>query len=291
MQDADARDGEPHAASLDGNRVWRVETASGPVLQKLYAERGGWLHARLRELATRLRGGKTGTRAASRRATEARLLALWREHGCDVPANISTAYPELCNERTLVLEFVAGPLLGERLHDAALDEGARAALLSAFGATWGRRHRLALARREPGLVQEHGTLDHVIVDGAAGAPRFVTFDHENAFVGEPVEAHVAREVGSVLPSLYRSQPRAGLRLTIEVTDARFRADLRALVAGYGDPAPLRAACERYLRPRSAAWRLVCRLDRARDERRGIRAGKYRLLEQLDAELAPAAAPR
>jgi len=268
-----------HPARLDGNRVWRVDTPRGPVLQKLYAERGDWLHARARELFSSLRGAKTGTRAAARRATEARLLALWRQHGCDAPADLSAEHPDLAGECTLVQEFVPGPLLSDRLRETALAPAARAALLSAFGAAWGRRHRLALQLREPALLQEHGTLQHVIVAGEPAAPRFVTFDHENAFArAGDMEAHVAKEVASVLPSLYRSQPRPDAkRLATEVKDGQFREDVKAVLAGYGDPAPLRAACARYLRPRGAVWGLICRIDRGREERSGARAGKFRVL--------------
>jgi hypothetical protein len=285
--DGDERERSERPSRLNGNRVWRVETPSGPVLQKLYGERGGWLHAWLRELGSALRGAKTGTRAAARRATEARVLALWRSHGCDAPAELSAEHPDLANERTLVLEFVEGPLLDERLRDRALGEPARAALLAAFGAAWGRRHRLALSLREPALLQEHGTLQHVIVAGPPDAPRFVTFDHENAFArASDVEAHVAKEVGSVLPSLYRSQPRTeGQRLATDLKDTQFCEDLRALIAGYGDAAPLREACERYLRPRGAVWRSICRVDRGREERSGARAGKFRVLGMLADTLA------
>ncbi|HEX5010428.1 MAG TPA: hypothetical protein VFY71_08495 [Planctomycetota bacterium] len=283
MQDADGDAAGPappfHPARLDGNRVWRVDTSRGTVLQKLYAERGDWLRAWGREVFSWLRGAKTGTRAAARRATEARLLALWRQHGCDAPADVSTDYPELAGPRTLVLEFVEGPLLSDRLRDTTLAPAARAALLAAFGAAWGRRHRLALELREPALLQEHGTLQHVIVAGAPDAPHFVTFDHENAFArAGDMEAHVAKEVASVLPSLYRSQPRPdGQRLATEVKDAQFREDVKALVAGYGDAEPLRAACARYLQPRGPAWGLICRIDRGREERTGARAGKFRVL--------------
>jgi len=286
MEDADGDAEGPadggqtfHAARLDGNRVWRVDTSRGTVLQKLYAERGGWLRACGREFFSSLRGAKTGTRAAARRATEARLLALWRQHGCDAPVDLSAEHPDLAGPHTLVMQFVPGPLLSDRLRDTALPPAARAALLSAFGAAWGRRHRLALQLREPALLQEHGTLQHVIVAGGPATPRFVTFDHENAFArAGDMEAHVAKEVASVLPSLYRSQPRPdGKRLETGVKDAQFREDVKAVLAGYGEAELLRAACARYLRPSGAVWGLICRVDRGREERSGARAGKFRVM--------------
>ena len=285
--DDDGRDAQrDRPIAPDGNRVWRVQTPAGPVLQKLYGERGVGLRPWLREFATSLSRTKTGTLARARRATEARLLALWRQHGCEAPADLTASYPELANERTLVLEFLEGRKLSERLRDPELDGPARAALLAAFGAAWGRRHRLAIERREPGLVQEHGTLDHVILAGPPGAPRFATIDHENAFRSRNVSAHAAKEIASVLTSLYRSQPRRpGEQVATELKDARFRQDLRALITGYGDPAPLAATCERYLRPRGVLWSLVCRIDRGLEERADKRAGKFRLVGILEEALS------
>jgi len=255
---------------LDGNRIWRVDTPQGPVLQKLYAERGGALRSRLRDLLSRLRGGKTGTRAAARRATEARLLALWRQAGLDVPADLSARHPDLANERTLVLECVPGPLLSERLADRSLGRAERDALLARFAREWSLRHRVARERREAGLVQEHGGFQHVIVSG----DRLVTFDLENAFLPRadllPI---LAKEIASYLRSLQR------------VNDADVtRADLEVVVAHYEDHALLRAAARHYLENPSLWWRAVWSVDRWREVRRARRAGKYRMMEMLRAAL-------
>ena len=124
--DDDGRDSQrDRPVAPDGNRVWRVQTPAGPVLQKFYGERGGGLRPWLSEFATSLSRTKTGTLARSRRATEARLLALWREHGCEAPADLTATHPELANERTLVLEFLEGRKLSERLREPSLDGPAR----------------------------------------------------------------------------------------------------------------------------------------------------------------------
>jgi len=279
---------------LDGNRIWRVETPHGPVLQKLYAERGSWLHAWGRELASRLRGGKTGTRAVSRRATEARLLALWREHGCDVPADLSARHPALANERTLVLEFIAGRRLSELLADAALPRPRRDALIGRFAADASARHARAREFREAALVQEHGGVQHVlvappasargtepadIVAFAAGELRFATFDLENAFTARRSLAPLlAKEIAGCVRSLARcGRP----------DEARLAADVAAFVRGYGDRTMLVAATDFFLRNASPAWRAVWALDRWREERRGREHGKFVMLEMLDDNLVHA----
>lgn len=255
-----------HATRLDGNRIWRVSTPEGTVLQKLYAERGGWLQAWGRELTTRLVGAKTSTRAAGRRATEARLLALWREAGLDVPADLSAAHPELVNERTLVLEDVPGTLLSEALADPALPAARREELLRRFAGACRARHDRALSRGEAGLIQEHGSVQHVIVSGE----RLVTFDLENAFrPRRELRPLLAKELASVLRSLARLGD-----------EQRFRADLAVFVAGYGDVGRLREAARHYLQPTSLLWRVVWAVDRRHDERRDRRHGKYRVLRAL-----------
>ena len=264
---------------LDGNRLWIVDTPRGRVLQKLYAERGGALRCRVRDLLARLRGGKSGTRAAARRATERRLLALWREAGCDVPRDLSDEHPELVNGRTLVLEFVEGPLLARALREAGADRARRDGLLEAFAATVRRRHDLALQRGEAGLIQEHGGVQHVIVTGTADTPRLVTFDLESAFtLRRDLLPLIAKELAAALRSLARVQGRA-------LDESVFRDDLRALVRGYGDRARLAACAAHYLRPRGAA-RLLWAVDRALEEREERDGGKYEVMAVLEEVAGP-----
>jgi hypothetical protein len=282
----------PGLTRLDGNRVWRVETPQGPVLQKLYADRGSRLHAWGRDLATSLRGGKTGTRAAARRATEARLLALWRAHGCDVPADVSASHPELANERTLVLECVEGVLLSQLLADPALRRGRRDELIERFASGIGARHTRALELGEAGLVHEHGGTQHVLVSGTGparglGAPgppaetarlpvaqlRFVNFDLENSFAPRAdLQPLLAKELAASLRSLARGSrgDQAGLR-----------ADVEAFARGYGDAARLKSVVGTYLHNRSPLWRLVWAIDRRREEQRGAARGKFVALRMLD----------
>ncbi|HZL99782.1 MAG TPA: hypothetical protein VFD43_05970 [Planctomycetota bacterium] len=256
----------PATASPDGNRIWRVATPQGTVLQKFYGERGGWLHAWARELGTRLYGHKTSTRAAGRRATEARLLRLWREAGLDVPEDLSGAHPDLANERTLVLEDVPGPLLSSALADRALPDARREELLRRFGRQWCARHRLALQRGEAALVQEHATLQHVIVSGE----RLVVFDLENAFrPRRDLGPILAKEIAATLRSLAKC-----------VEPARLHRDLEVLIGAYEDTPRLAAAAGHYLDNPRPWWRLLWALDRRRARLAGRHGDKYVMLEAL-----------
>lgn len=256
---------------MDGNRIWRVQTSGGPVLQKHFGERGGWLHRWAREAGTQLLGKKTSTLAAGRCATERRLLALWATAGQQVPRDLSEDHPDLAGPGTLVLEFVEGRPLTESLAEASLGDEARADLLRGFAAHWCQRHRLALERDEPGLVQEHGSLAHVLHDGQ----RFVTLDLENAFRPvQPVAPLIYKEIAGYLRSLSRCQDESG-----------FRRDLALLVSAYPDRDRLTATARHYLDNPSLVWRMLWAVDRWRERRRGKRYGKYRVMEALRDTLA------
>lgn len=257
--------------AIDGNRVWRVDTPAGAFLQKLYYPRKGAWREGLRALVARLLGAKSSPRAAVRRRTEERLLRHWRAAGCDVPALVEPADAGLSAGPGLLTEFVEGPQLLELMRRrSALPREQRDPLLRRFGASWAARHRLALKRDDPSLVQEHGTLAHVLVSGE----RMVTYDLEQAWrPGRPVLAALAKELSGVLRSLAR------------VTEPEtLQGDLAALVAGYGDRAQLAAIVGEVLQSPSPWRRLVRRLDRWREERTGKVGGTYPTVERLAALL-------
>ena len=97
---------------MTGNRIWRVETPSGPAVQKLYGERAGSLRSLGKTLIERLLRLKSTSSARSRYRTERHLLALWAEAQINVPADIGSRHPELIRDDVLLLEFVDGrPML------------------------------------------------------------------------------------------------------------------------------------------------------------------------------------
>ncbi len=256
---------------LRGNRIWPVPSPRGGVLQKLYAPHssgpGYWARLALERLARR----KTPTTVAARHATERELLRLWRAAGCDVPAELSTELPQLAHPRVNVIEHVPGKLLGRLLADETLPRVERDALLARFAAAWGRRHALAVERRDARLVQEHGTFLHVIVSGE----RLVTIDLEQAYRPRAdVVPLVAREIASYVRALAKG-----------ASEERLRADLRALVAAYPRRDLLDAAVREHLANPNPVRRLLWALDRRlrRDRRRTL--GKYGSLELLRDVLA------
>ena len=258
---------------LRGNRIWIVPTPAGTVLQKLYAPHDAGPRYWVRLLLERVVRAKTPTTVAARLATERDLLAVWREAGCDVPADLTARSPELAHQRVTLLEHVRGPLLGRLLAAGRLSRDERDDLLRRFAAAWGRRHGLALDRREARLVQEHGTFLHVIVSGE----RLVTIDLEQAFrPRRDVLPLVAKEIVAYVRSLAKG-----------ADPDVFRGDLEALVAAYPRREILAGAVREYLDSPSPWRRIVWRLDRRfrRDRRRAL--GKYRALEVLRDVLAGA----
>lgn len=254
---------------LDGNRSWRIETPRGPALQKLYCERGGPAGAWVRELLIAAARTKTSARPRARRATERRLLHLWRVRGVDVPADWTDDLPQFGAPDVAIFEFVEGAVpLWDVVVRPGLDDTGRADVLRRFASAWGRRHAEAIRTADAGLVQEHGTIRHVLV----ARDRLVWIDLEQAFLPRAdLGPLLAKEIAGYLRSIWK---RAG--------EERYRRDLVEIVGAYGDRAVLRAACDEYLRPRGLR-RVLWSLDRAlRNERR--RRAKYGALEALDEEL-------
>jgi len=255
------------AAEWGGNLVFRVRTAEGSVIHKIYRNRHGLVRTWVRCLLVRAARVKTGTDATSRWRTEADVLAVWRAAGFDVPADESPLHPELAGPRRLVLEDVAGhsmlTLLASkemrRKRDTALLPcAARDELLRRFAEVWCRRHALAMARSEPRLVQEHGGFQHVLVSGQ----RLVHIDFEQAFLRPGnLRAKIAREMAGYLRSLYK-------RIDADV----FRAYVEALADGYGDREFLSACVNEYLSNPDPRLRAVWAVDRFL-RRSGMHGGK------------------
>lgn len=256
---------------LIGNRIWRVPSPDGVILQKVYAPHsrgpGYWVRLVLERLAR----VKTPTTVAARQRTERELLRTWREAGCDVPEDVTDRHPSLVHPRVTLLEYIDGAILGRLLASGSPTRERRDDLLRRFAAAWGTRHGLAVDRRETRLVQEHGTFAHVMVAG----DRLVTIDLEQAFrPRRDVLPLVAKEIVAYLRSLAK-------RADPDV----FRADVRAIVDGYPRREILAGAVREYLDSPSPLRRLVWSIDRRirRDSRRAL--GKYEALEVLRDVLA------
>jgi hypothetical protein len=211
---------------------------------------------------SRLLRGATSSRAAARRRTEGELLALWREAGIAVPRDLTADFPSLAGPRVRLLEWIEGAPLTEVLSSGGLDRAARDALLRRAGAAWGRRHALAVERRDPRLVQFHGGFMHLLVAGE----RMVAIDLEQGYLpGGPVMPRLGREVAACLRTLAKCGD-----------GEAFRADLGALAAGHPDPALLRAAAVEALGGGGPLRGVV----RALDRRRARRSGPLRILLEV-----------
>jgi hypothetical protein len=198
------------------------------------------------------------------------MLELWRAAGIDVPRNLSAEHPELHHQDTLVLEFVDGPLLSRRLVDPDTTSVRGQELIARYARELGHRHRLALDRREPGLVHEHGGVQHVLV----AADRFVTIDLENAFLSRAAVAPlIHKELATALRSIARI-----------VKPERFEELLPIFMEAYGQPELAAGAVRHYLHAPNPLRRLVWAIDRLREQRRGRRGGKYRVLRALEQHL-------
>ena len=257
--------------TLNGNRAWRIDTPGGAVLQKLYVERSGGLRGVLRDLLIAIAGTKTSARAKARRATERRLLAKWRGAGFDVPLDRTDEFPQFGGSNVAVFEFVNGQPLYDLLVSPQISPDTRASLLRRFAAEWGRRHVAAIAANDADLIQEHGSIRHVLVSDA----RMTTIDLEQAFLQRrDVRPLVAKEIAGYLRSHWK-----------RVGEERFGSDLEAVLDGYPKPDILRDAADEYLRSASVLRRLIWSLDRIARRRRGGRdRAKYGPLELLHARL-------
>ena len=254
-----------------GNRIWRLETPTGPVVQKIYRRRTPWPREEIRALLTRLGGRKTSPRAVWRHSTERRLLALWSQAGLDVPRDLATERPEFTTPQGLVMEFLDGTHMLHLLKaKAETSASERDQLLRRFAADWKRRHDLALSQSEPAFIQEHGTLAHVFVTG----DRLVTFDLEQGY----------RSSGPVFPALAKEVADTLRTLMSRGDQTFFHQDLCSLVSGYGDDKRLEAVTDYYLHNKNSLRAMLWRIDRWREQRIGRRASKYAALEALRSAL-------
>lgn len=194
------------SARGDGRHcVLKVELGGAPAVLKLYGRKRDWLKDALRSLGQRLVVGKTGMAPATRCRVERETLAVWRRHGFDVPAELALPLPAEVPPLRLLLEWLPGELFHVSIHRADGPLADKVRRLERLARESGRRHAVALAEREPRLVQAHATLVHVMVvpalDGGAAPERLVTFDFEVAWARR---SSIPRLIGLELMQLLES---------------------------------------------------------------------------------------
>jgi len=256
-----------------GHRVLKVEHRGGPVVLKLYGLKRGRLRTVMRQFGSRVILGKSSVTARGRRETERRTLELWKREGFDVPALLDLSVPEAVGGPYLAIEWVPGPTLAHVLGDRGTPLERKREFITAFAGVFSERHARALELREPRLIFEHPTFEHVIVSDG----RLVHFDFEIVITRAwGLEDLVGREIVGFLRSLFKAAGADGPPLLDAFVDAyagrRRLEDVRDDVLQYGTVpvmpwmrhAPLRRLVARIHRGKTAgARRAVGRaLDRA-----------------------------
>jgi len=201
------------------HRVLKLRLDGRPAVLKCYGRKTARTRACLRQFGSLALVGKSSISPRGRRRTEAEALALWRREGFDVPRVLAEAPPPGFEGPGLLLEWIRGESLADLLrHRRGSPEGRRA-ILGRFAALLGKRHARALELREPRLLFEHPTLEHVLVEGE----RLVHIDLEIVFRRRrSLERIVRREIAGFLHSLAKT------------SGDEFPSLLDAVVEGYPD---------------------------------------------------------
>jgi len=206
------------SARGDGRHlVMRVELAGRPAVLKLFGRKRDWLRDWMRDFGQRVLVGKTGMAPVARQRTERESIEIWRAEGFDVPALLDWPLPAAVPPCRLLLEWLPGELLSELVYQPGVEPEEKQRLLTRLAREMARRHRRALERCEPRLVQSHASLAHVMVVPVAAAPpagaataageRLVHFDFEVAWARRSaLERLVVLEVGQWVESIASFAP-------------------------------------------------------------------------------------
>jgi hypothetical protein len=241
---AERIDGSSRGSGL--NAVWKIRVDGRPVILKTYSSRRAPFQSCLNNVG-HLLSGRTPYTARARQRTERWNLLLWRQHGFDVPALLPCLPLEKLPIPHLCMEYIEGRTLSAYLADDRIPAAERDETFDRFLATWGSRHSRADRLSEPRLLQEHGTLDHVLVSGR----RLATFDLEVSFRGgRRVRSCISGEISGYLRSLLKQQsPETSQRL------------LAMLVRRYPHRSYLEEVCTELLRNGNPLFRLLHALER------------------------------
>ncbi|MHC4820350.1 MAG: hypothetical protein ACYTDX_01350 [Planctomycetota bacterium] len=255
------------AKRVRGNRVWRVETPTGPVIQKLYRRKAPVWQSAFRSLFARFLRSATGVSIRGRWQVERRMLGEWRKAGVDVPRVLDEEHPRLAGDDITIMEFIDGRLFGWVLggRDRA-DRAQRDDAIDRVCAAWGGRLAVAAEKGDRRLVQVHGSFMHYVLTD----DRVVTFDLEQVYLPRgAVMPVIAREIAMCLRFLAKQGDRD-----------TFRLDLDVIVASFPARPLLEATVTEYRHSPSVLRRLVWAMDRAvRGKERGHR-GKYAVIDEL-----------
>lgn len=169
-------------------RVLKLSLEGRTVVLKCYGLKRGRLRTLIRQFGSLVLLGKSSVLPKGRFRTESAVLELWRKEGFDVPRVLSLDLPEFKDRTCLALEWIEGLSLSQVLQDERTPLDRKMELMERFALHLGKRHERALAIREPRLLVEHPSLNHVIISGE----RQVFFDMEIVFTRKSDLEHLIR---------------------------------------------------------------------------------------------------
>lgn len=185
----------------NGNILYKIPYRDGWAVLKVYygsRSRLGYIYKTLVHVCF---ANLTSVMPKARRRVESECLALWRDCGFRVFGSHDDVKIEgLPDGGYALFEYVPGTLFETYFSDPknSLDE--KLAMWRRFLPDWHRRHQLAIARRQPRLVHENGSLEHVMIH----ENELLYFDFEMVFRSRRrVREFVAREIISYVRSLGR----------------------------------------------------------------------------------------
>lgn len=231
----------------NGNVLYKIPFRGGWAILKLYYGSRSQLGYAYKTFVHVCFENHTSLMPRARRRVEWECLRLWRDCGFRVFDTYDDVRVEgLPDGGYTLFEYVQGTLFEEYFSDPGRTLEDKLSLWRRFLADWQRRHRLAIERREPRLVHENGTLEHVLIDGDA----LLYFDLEMAYRSRRrVKEFVAREILSFLRSLGRC-----------VASEEWDAILRATVEGYEDRELIEYACRLACQNPNPFRRIADRVD-------------------------------
>ena len=181
------------------NREVKALTHEGkPVVLKCYGRKERPVRVALRQFGSLFIVGKSSITPGARCKTEHDVINLWRREGFDVPSLLAVPVPDPDLEPCLAMEWIPGTTLARVLLDSGVPVSRKQDLINRFTVILGRRHARAMSLKEPRLLFENPTFDHVFLSGE----RLVHHDFEIVFTGKRnIERLVRREIVGFLCSL------------------------------------------------------------------------------------------
>lgn len=145
--------------------------------------------------------GKSSSYPIARFRTEKSVLQTWRKHGFDVFQEPDDFLPIKIAPPHLIFEYINGRTLLSYFSDPQIGKEDKIETLKRFIPEWGRRHSLAMKRKDRFLIQEHPSFKHVYMSGDG---RLIFFDFETVFTDQHcLPSIIGREIAGYVRSLYK----------------------------------------------------------------------------------------